>query len=415
VKLEKFSFGIGDRFAHQGKAQLNAFFKAKEAGIPVVPIWNKSYREHQTVGSSFDQPKQEANEAVKSLGWTDNYYVDADHINLSNVDGFLEHANFFTIDVADYIGKKAGEKDVTEFTAINTRLIRNKTIPGIQSPASITEETIRGIGEKYLFAVRKAGEIYRYIADKKGGNNFIPEISMDETDQPQTPLELLLILSALAAEKIPVQNLAPKFTGRFNKGVDYHGDIQQFEKDFEADVRILQFAMDQFELPDNLKLSIHTGSDKFSIYPAIGKIIQTHGQGIHVKTAGTTWLAEAIGLCLGGKDGLDLIKSIYRTAYKQVDDLTAAYAHVIDIDKDHLPHPEVVDHWKSDDWVRTLRHEPDQPKYNPHIRQLLHVSYKIAAQTGTGLTDLLKKYHESIAREVTENLFDRHMKKLFLP
>jgi hypothetical protein len=415
MKLEKYSFGIGDRFAHQGKAQLDAFFKAKEAGIPVVPVWNKSFREHQTVGSSFDQPKQEADEAVKSLGWTDNYYVDADHINLSNVDGFLEHANFFTIDVADYIGKKAGEKEMAKFTAINTRLIQNKTIPGIPSSASITEETIRGIGEKYLFAVRKAGEIYRYIADQKGADQFIPEISMDETDQPQTPLELLLILNALAVEKIPVQNLAPKFTGRFNKGVDYQGDKKKFEKDFEADVQVVQFAIDQFGLPDNLKLSIHTGSDKFSIYPVIGKIIQKHGQGIHVKTAGTTWLAEAIGLCLGGQDGLDLIKSIYHEAYDQVDDLTAAYAHVIDIEKAQLPVPDEVNHWEAEDLVRALRHVPDDPAYNHNLRQLLHVSYKIAAQRGTGFTDLLKKYHEPIAREVTENLFDRHMKKLFLP
>src|SRR6056297_1363782 len=105
MKLEKYSFGIGDRFAHQGEAQLNALIKSKEAGITVAPVWNKSFREHQTVGSNHAETKKEADEAVKALEWENNYYIDADHINLSNVDQFLDHSNFFTIDVADYIGK----------------------------------------------------------------------------------------------------------------------------------------------------------------------------------------------------------------------------------------------------------------------------------------------------------------------
>ncbi len=413
MDLEKYTLGIGDRFAHQGEAQLNALIKAEKAGVHVAPVWNKSFREHQTVGSNHAETKKEADEAINALNWPGNYYVDADHINLSNVGEFLDYANFFTIDVADHIGEKADEEDINQFVKSNTRLIGNTEIPGIQNASQVTENAIREIGEKYLYAAQKAGEVYRFIADKKGGDHFVAEVSMDETDLPQTPLELLVILSALAHKNIPLQTLAPKFSGRFNKGIDYVGDISQFEKEFKADIQVLDFAVREFDLPENLKLSIHTGSDKFSIYPVIGKIIRKYNKGIHVKTAGTTWLAEVIGMCLAGDDGLEMAKRIYRTAYNQVEKLTEAYAAVIDIDQNQLPEPEKVNNWKAEEFANTLRHVPDHPQYNPHFRQLMHVSYKIAAQMGAEYTGLLKKYEDTIAAEVTENLFEGHIKRLF--
>ncbi len=414
MKLEKYSFGIGDRFAHQGKAQLNALIQAEKAGAHIAPVWNKSFREHQTVGSNHAETKKEADEAINALNWPGNYYVDADHINLSNVEEFLDYANFFTIDVADHIGKKADEDEISKFAESNSSLIGKKEIPGMESDSEITEETIRKIGEKYLYAAQKAGEVYWFIADQKGEENFVAEVSMDETDYPQTPTELLIILRALADQKIMLQTLAPKFSGRFNKGIDYVGDVNQFEREFEADVQIVDFAVKEFGLPENLKLSIHTGSDKFSIYPIIGKIIRKYDKGIHVKTAGTTWLAEVIGLCLGGDDGLDVARKIYRTAYDQVENLTEAYAAVIDIDQNRLPSPESVKNWNAEQFVNALRHVPENPEYNPHFRQLMHVSYKIAAQMGNEFTDMLKKHQNTIASEVTENLFEGHIKRLFL-
>ena len=85
--------------------------------------------------------------------------------------------------------------------------------------------------------MQDAGKIFRHIAEKKGAEQFIAEVSMDETDTPQTPPELLVILAALADEKVPAQTIAPKFTGRFNKGVDYVGDLAQFEREFRDDPR----------------------------------------------------------------------------------------------------------------------------------------------------------------------------------
>ena len=90
---------------------------------------------------------------------------------------------------------------------------------------------------------------------------------MDETDSPQTPAELLVILAAMADERMPIQTIAPKFTGRFNKGVDYVGDVEQFEKEFEEDLAVIAFAVKRYGLPANLKLSVHSGSGQvFDLY-----------------------------------------------------------------------------------------------------------------------------------------------------
>src|SRR6185436_12831068 len=96
---------------------------------------------------------------------------------------------------------------------------------------------------KYLFAVFEAGRIYRHVAERKGEGRFITEVSMDETDEPQTPPQLLVILAAIADEAIPIQTIAPKFTGRFNKGVDYAGDIAQFEREFNDDLCVIAHAI----------------------------------------------------------------------------------------------------------------------------------------------------------------------------
>ena len=165
---------------------------------------------------------------------------------------------------------------------------------------------------------------------------------MDETDAPQTPPELLVILAAISDERIPIQTIAPKFTGRFNKGVDYVGDVVQFEKEFSEDLAVIAFAIRQYGLPPNLKLSVHSGSDKFSIYAPIRRALDKFGAGVHLKTAGTTWLEELIGLAEAGGPGLDLAKQVYAKAFENRDALCEPYATVIDIDYAKLPAPAIV-------------------------------------------------------------------------
>ena len=181
--------------------------------------------------------------------------------------------------------------------------------------------------------MKKAGEVHRIVLNAKGAGNFIPEVSMDETDRAQSPVELLIILAAIADEGIPVQTIAPKFSGRFNKGVDYVGDVAQFEREMALDVAAIAYAVKQYGLPDNLKLSVHSGSDKFSIYPAIHATMKRFNVGVHLKTAGTTWLEELIGLAEAGGEGLALAKEVYAEALAHIAKSCARpYATVIDID-----------------------------------------------------------------------------------
>ena len=412
--IEKFSFGVGDRFAHQGKAQLAAIIKAAEQGVDVVPVWNKSNREHRTIGSEIESCRVAADEAVKSLGWKKSHYVDADHINLKIVDPFLSSSDFYTIDVADAIGEPADEADVNAFIESVPELIGTLNIDGIPEPLEMTRESIAATANQYLKAVKLAGEIYRYIADKNGEGTFITEVSMDETDSPQTPPELLVILAAIAKEGIPIQTIAPKFTGRFNKGVDYVGDVDQFAKEFEDDLAVIAYAVQQYGLPANLKLSVHSGSDKFSIYGPIRKALEKTGAGLHIKTAGTTWLEELIGLAEAGGAGLEIAKEVYAQALEHSDALCAPYATVIDIDPSQLPTAEEVNQWSSEQYVNALRHDPNHAEFNSSFRQLLHVGYKIAAKLGDRYLNMLDECEESISRNVTENLYERHLKPLFL-
>ena len=417
--LDPYSFGVGDRFAHQAKAQLAAFLKLSEQmkpkpGFVVVPVWNKSNREHTFIGSEPQSVYDSAASAVADLGWNHPWYVDADHIQQKTVDRFLACSNFFTIDVADSIGKPASDADISQFVLGHPELLRPISIQGLEAPLVIRLEEVERVARKYLLATRQAGEIYRTIENKKGIGNFVPEVSMDETDSPQTPPELLIILAALADEKLPIQTIAPKFTGRFNKGVDYVGDLTQFEREFFDDLAVIRFAIGQYGLPANLKLSVHSGSDKFGLYPIIRKALTATGAGIHLKTAGTTWLEELIGLAEAGGDGLSLAKEIYAYAFEHIDEFCAPYASVIDIDRTRLPSAAEVESWDGGHFASTLRHIPGDPRFNANVRQLLHVSFKVAAKSGSRFTDLLKSNATIVGEQVTTNIFDRHLKPLFL-
>ena len=417
--LEPYSFGVGDRFAHQAKAQLAAFLKLSvqmkpKPGFVVVPVWNKSNREHTFIGSEPQSVYDSAASAVADLGWNHPWYVDADHIQLKTVDRFLACSNFFTIDVADSIGKPASDADISQFVQRHPELLRPVSIQGLEAPLVIRREEVERVARKYLMATRQAGEIYGYIENKKGIGNFVPEVSMDETDSPQTPPELLIILAALADEKLPIQTIAPKFTGRFNKGVDYVGDLIQFEREYFDDLAVIRFAIGQYGLPANLKLSVHSGSDKFGLYPIIRKALKATGAGIHLKTARTTWLEELIGLAEAGGDGLTLAKEIYAYAFEHIEEFCAPYASVIDIDRTRLPSAAEVESWDGGHFASTIRHIPGDPRFNANVRQLLHVSFKVAAKSGNRFTDLLKSNAAIVGEQVTTNIFDRHLKPLFL-
>jgi hypothetical protein len=414
LELPRFSVGVGDRFAHQAKAQLQACIMAGYVGVEVVPVWNKSNREHMIIGSEPSATRAAADAAVKELGWTKPYFLDADHINLKTVQRFLDPCDFFTLDVADLIGQPAKPEDVAEFVKAHPELIGEVVIPKIEEPFKTDRAFVEGVANKFLAAVKHAGEIYQLLLEYKGAGRFVPEVSMDETDYPQTPVELLVILAMIADEGIPIQTIAPKFTGRFNKGVDYVGDVAQFSKEFNEDLAAIAFAIKAYGLPKNLKLSVHSGSDKFSIYKAIHDAVMSHGAGVHLKTAGTTWLEEVIGLAEAGGSGLEIAKEVYAEAFAHADELTGPYATVINIDPEALPAPEEVNGWTSEQFTDALRHDQSNPAYNQSFRQLIHVGFKVAAKMGPKYLEALEANEDVVAKNVTTNLFERHIKPVFL-
>jgi hypothetical protein len=413
LSLAKYSIGVGDRFAQQASAQLRACMLAAEQGAEVIPVWNKSNREHTTIGSEPDSVRAAADAAVRELGWTKPYHVDADHIRLETVDRFIASSDFYTIDVADAIGQPAAPAAVKALADRHPELVGRLQVPGIDKPLETTRADVERSAGKYLHAVQEAGRIYRHVAAARKAP-FITEVSMDETDNPQAPPELLVILAALADEQVPLQTIAPKFTGRFNKGVDYVGDVDQFEREFNDDLAVIAFAVRQYGLAKNLKLSVHSGSDKFSIYAPIRRALARHDAGVHVKTAGTNWLEEVIGLAEAGGEGLVLAKEIYVKALGKLDALCAPYAAVIDIDPARLPSARQVEDWSPAQFVSALRHDPLCPAFNPSLRQLIHVGYKIAAQMGGRYLKMLKTCAKTVAKNVTENLYERHLKPLFV-
>ena len=414
MKLEKYSIGVGDRFGHEGAAQLRALIAAQDQGVDIVPIWNKSNREHMLIGTQPASVRRKVEEAVKVTGWKKSFYVDADHIGLKTVDRFLEYSDFYTVDVADFIGKSADEKSLNEFVNSLSKFKGQYSIPGIQQSFNVSDEFLLSVGKKYLYAVKEAGKIYQYIKANKKNGDFIVEVSMDETDKPQTPIELFFILAAIAQEKIPIQTIAPKFSGEFLKGIDYVGDINEFTKEFENDILVIAHAIKLFGLPDNLKLSVHSGSDKFSLYPIMHSAVKKHNAGLHLKTAGTTWLEELIGLAEAGGEGLMIAKEIYSQAFARIDELSQPYVTVIMIDRSKLPKPTEVLSWTSEQYTSALRHDQSNKKYNLNFRQLLHIAFKIAAEFGDRYIKALEQNEIIIGKNVTTNILHRHIEPLFI-
>jgi len=195
--------------------------------------------------------------------------------------------------------------------------------------------------------------------------------------------------------------------------LDYVGDLRQFEREFCQDLDVIAFALCEFKLPRNLKLSVHSGSDKFSLYPIIGKAVRARKTGLHLKTAGTTWLEEVIGLAAADGEGLAVARDIYATASSRFDELCGPYASVIDIRKDRLPSVDVVHGWSAQQFVNALRHDPACGEYNADFRQLIHVGYKVAAEMGTRYFQALERFESKIAENVHQNILERHVKRIF--
>jgi len=414
MEREQYSLGMGDRFGREGAAQLRALLVARDLGVQVTPVWNKSNREHTIIGTLPEDTRRAAEAAVKACAWDNVYYVDADHIGIATVERYVGVSDFFTIDVADFIGRAPDQEAAARFLKGMASLKGSHRVQGISRGIEVTEEMLQRVARSYVAAIEEAARVYRYLESAKGRGTFITEVSMDEASAAQPPEELLLVLGGIALAGIPVHTIAPRFTGSFLKGVDYVGDREDFAREFEHDIAVLAFAHEMFGLPRDLRLSIHSGSDKFSLYPLMHRIARKHSTGFHLKTAGTTWLEEVAGLAAAGGEGLAIAREIYAESYRRFEEMTAPYRSVVAIDRGKLPDPRSVATWSSQDLVGALRHNPSSEQFNPHLRQLMHVGFKVAAEMGERYTSLLDDYRSVIEPYVTENILKNHVEPLFL-
>lgn len=412
--IEKYSFGTGDRFGRSGQAQLAAIMEMNRLGIPVVPVWNKSNREHSLIGSAPASTAAAAADAVTAAGYRGKYYVDADHVSLDILDRFVPHCNFFTLDVASHIGKKPDETGVRDFLHLMQRYKGDFRLPVTGNIFSVTDAYLQEVARKYLKAMSEVGKMYRYLCKVRDSTEFVTEVSVDESDEVQGPVDLFFILAMLRLFDVDVQTLAPRFPGLFAKGIDYVGDREAFALAFEQDVAIVQMAQKEFRLPSSLKLSVHSGSDKFSLYPVIGSVIRKYNTGIHVKTAGTTWLEEVAALAEAGGEGLEIAKEIYCLSFERTTELAAPYAGLLYFEPEMLPPVEEVRKWNASQFTGAITHDAKNPAYNLHFRQLIHIGYRIAAAMGDRFLNALDTNRQIVSQRVTYNLLERHMKPLFL-
>ncbi len=415
ARLGKYSIGLGDRFAQQTVPQLRACILAKDAGAEVTPVWNKSPREHRLLGSDPAATRKAADAAVAELCWDGAYFVDADHIRLDTVDAFVGYCDYFTIDIAETIGLRPQPSDLDLFMARCRDLVGTYKIPGLETPITVTRADVQRIGNQYLTPVQQAAHLYRHLASNLGEGGFVAEIAMDEAEEPQGPVELLLILAALGHEEVPVEVVAPRFHGRFNKGVEFTGDASAFAAEFAADLAVIAYASQRYDMAPGLKLSLHSGSDKFSLFPAMRSALHRFDAGVHIKTAGTSWLEELIGLAMSGGDGLELVRELACNALERRNALTESYASMVEIDSAKLPTADQIRLWDGDQFRKALRHDTNEPEYNPDLRQLLHISYRIAGRMGDRYLKAVRANRDTIGANITANLYERHLRPLFVP
>ena len=359
MKLSKYSVGTGDRFAHQAKAQLRACIRALESGVEVIPVWNKSNREHTIIGSEPLQCGSAADAAVKALGWKHPYFCDADHITSQTVGRFLECVRLLHHRCCRLHWPPA-RRTTSMHSSSGILTCWNASNSTAQaSPSRSRTEILRQTApEIFDRRAKKAGEVYRIIEEPKEKATSSRKSRWMRPTRAQSPVELLIILAAIADEGIPVQTIAPKFSGRFNKGVDYVGDVAQFEREFALDVAAIAYAVRAIRSAGESQAQRALRQRQVLHLPAIHATMKQFDAGVHLKTAGTTWLEELIGLAEAGGEGLELAKEIYAEAFAHRDELCAPYAAVIDIDTCKVALPGEVEGWSSEQYTSALRHVP---------------------------------------------------------
>ena len=400
------SYGFGDRMGSATAGHIQAM-RSTGADTTIGPIYaQQSVRENTRTGRTPQQVLDDAMWGIFQEGWRAPWGADADHVKeIADLAPFVAAGyTFYTIDPSDYVDN-AAQTDApetlrekvarlpwdqlgTNYAALRQRYCNAPfALDGLT--LQFNEHVLLRALAKYGRAIGHTAAIAAALTAQIGGGRYDLEISVDETDTPTSIYEHFLIANELHARGIPVASVAPRFVGKFQKGVDYMGDIELFEAELANHVAI----MNHF---DSYKLSIHTGSDKFSIYPIIAR--HAHGH-VHVKTAGTSYL-EALRLVA------ECDPALFR---KMLDHARAHFEHdrktyFLDAQLSNVPAGADVP-------------DPDLPDMLNQFdaRQVLHVAFgSILDAYGDPLRALIAA-HEDAFRAGLERHFSRHLRPFLSP
>jgi hypothetical protein len=411
LTLGKYSMGIGDKFGKQSRAQLLAFEMASFAGVEITPVWNKSAREHQITGTTPLMTREAAEKAVSTIKWDKPYFLNAEGFSSANIHNFIDDCNFFTIDASLFASNTITEKELNDFISNFAQFLDQIKVPGQKESFAITNAQIKSFAKKYLPILNEISTINQILTEKKGNGNYLLEISFAAEKELPTN-DIFYLLASLAFKKIPVQVFSTSLPGLFCNGVDFMGEVKTTLDAIEANILAINLAKRIFTLPEDLKLGLHNASDKFSLYPGIGNLMRKYNVGIHLRTSGTSWLEECIGLAKANEDALDLVKTIYSLTLHRIEKLSKPYGKHLSINQLKLPSTLEMVGWNSEAMSSVLTHDGNE-YYNPDMRQLMHISYEVAAEYGDIFQEALTENAEIIGQQVTKNLYERHIKRLF--
>ncbi len=380
------SFGFGDRIG--APAQATPWHIESSLAYNVTPVLaQQSVRENTKTGRNFESVMDDATWSVLRSKFKNPWGSDADHLKLIEDIEEAAEAGFtmFTLDPSDLIDNDVDTDSDDVIKAKFDKLFEKEAeakdyLARCLKFDGADEGLVIKAGVKYLAAVRHAVTAYRKLVEIKGEGNFNFEMSIDETLTATSPLDHRIIATELQRAEVSLFSVAPRFEGAFEKGIDYKGSVDGFKRTLEEHVKVAREC-------GGYRLSLHSGSDKFSVYPAFGEI--TDGF-FHVKTAGTSYL-EAVKVM--AMDKPDLFSEIFKLSWDTFEDNVKYYE--ISADIANVPDPERI---ASMDAVALITDNPD-------LRQVLHIAFGIVLDKhGTDLKSALKTHYDSYRSCLTEHL-----------
>jgi len=374
------SFGFGDRLGLATPGHIAAL-----RGTRFAPIFaQQSVRENARTGRTPQQVLEDAKRAVEAAKWDAPWGADADHLKtVDDLPPFIEAGyTFFTVDPGEHVDNEADTDSVDalqqKVAALDWEELSALYLPGHgeQVWGQFDAESLKRAMVKYAKAIELAVTMFKYLSGLKDAFDY--EVSVDETDTPTTPLEHFFLASELTRRGVRFTSLAPRFIGRFEKGVDYIGDLSALDAELEKHAAVTKYF-------GTYKLSLHSGSDKFSVYPLVAK---HWGERIHVKTAGTSYL-EALRVLASHEP--DLFLKIYELGRERYEADKRTY-HV-SAELKRLP----------------ATHDLPSLLNDFQAREVLHVTFGSAiGKFGVELKAALSK-HETAYYEGLRNHFEKHL------